>query len=69
MIGKKFRGYCHEFGSFVYGHLLKHDYYNTKGDFLYTVYCIEGIGKIMAIIFQILTLKLWLKWLVMTKMV
>ena len=29
MIGKKFRGYCHEFGSFVYGRLLRRDYYNT----------------------------------------
>ena len=42
---KKFRGYCHEFGDFVYGRLLKHDYYNTNGDFLYTVHCIEGIDE------------------------
>ena len=29
MIDKKFRGYCHEFGSFVYGRLLRRDYYNA----------------------------------------
>ena len=29
MADKKFRGYCHEFGSFVYGRLLRRDYYNT----------------------------------------
>ena len=42
---KKFCGYCHEFGNFVYGKLLRHDYYNTKGEFLYVEYYIEGTDE------------------------
>lgn len=42
---KKFRGYCHEFGSFVYGKLLKHDYYNIKDEFLCVEYYIEGTDE------------------------
>ncbi len=41
MLEKKFRGYCHEFGGFIYGRLLRRDYYNTG----YHEFFIEGIDE------------------------
>ena len=41
MSEKKFRGYCHEFGNFIYGRLLRRDYYRTG----YYECFIEGIDE------------------------